>query len=252
VEPSIFDSDELNASLFFPRGDDDDAPPDATEIFVDVGGGVAVHVRRHAAPEARCDVLLFHGNGEIVGDYDGAARLFARCGGALVAADYRGYGKSDGAPTLRAVIDDARTIATAVRGDRPLVVFGRSLGGAAAHELYARPIDGMVGVVLESTYFDPRGLILRRGMRPPASFTDEERRVFMPESKLRAGTLPLLILHGADDTLIVPSEATSAIAAAGSADKRLVLIEDRGHNDIATGDGYWDALADFIGRVSAG
>jgi fermentation-respiration switch protein FrsA (DUF1100 family) len=57
-------------------------------------------------------------------------------------------------------------------------------------------------------------------------------------------------LHGADDTLIDPSEATAAIAAAGSADKQLVMIADRGHNDISAGDGYWEALAAFIARVT--
>ncbi|MBA3393684.1 MAG: alpha/beta fold hydrolase [Deltaproteobacteria bacterium] len=247
---SIFDRPEFNAALFFPRRDRSAPPAGARDLRVNVGGGVHVHVRRHAAPDARCTLLLFHGNGEVVADYDDAAARYARCGAALSIADYRGYGASDGTPTLRAVIEDARPIAEAVAAEAPgpLVVMGRSLGGAAAHELYARPIATMVGVVLESTFVDMPALIRRRGLTPPP-LTAEEEAVFDPRTKLPLGQLPLLVLHGDRDQIIVPTEGAATLAAAGSADKRLVMIAGRGHNDISFADTYWGALADFIARL---
>ncbi|MDQ3363952.1 MAG: lysophospholipase [Myxococcota bacterium] len=155
---SIFERPEFSNALFFPRRDHTAPPTGAHDLMVDVGDGIHVHVRRHAAPGARCTLLLFHGNGEVVADYDGAAAQFAACGAALAIADYRGYGASEGVPTLRGVIEDARPLAEAVAAEQagPLVVMGRSLGGAAAHELYARPIPAMVGVVLESSSTCPR------------------------------------------------------------------------------------------------
>ncbi|MEO8698921.1 MAG: alpha/beta fold hydrolase [Kofleriaceae bacterium] len=245
---SIFDRDDFNGSLFFVRRDVS-PPRRAQDRFVDVGGA-AVHVRLHEAAGARCTLLLFHGNGEVVADYDDAAADFARAGCALAVVDYRGYGRSEGTPTLRNAIGDARAVAESVRGDRPLIAMGRSLGGVAAHELYARPIDGMAAVVLESAFYDLAGLVRRRGLRAPEAFTVEELAAFDPAGKLRAGTLPLLVLHGARDTLIDPSEASSAIAAAGSADKQLVLIPGRGHNDISAADGYWRTLRAFVDRVT--
>lgn len=238
---SIFDRDAFTRALFFPRRDASPPPPGARDAMI---GGV--HVRAHAAPGARCTLLLFHGNGEVVADYDDAAPSFAAAGAALAVADYRGYGQSSGAPTLRGLIEDARPIAQ--HFDGPLIVMGRSLGGAAAHELYARPLPNMIGVVLESTFSDISGLVLRRGLAPPPLSADE-RATFDPLAKLPLGRLPLLILHGGDDSLIVPDEARASLDAAGSADKTLVFVDGHGHNDLARAEPYWRALAAFVQRL---
>lgn len=242
---SIFDRAAFNDALFFPRRDTSPAPAGAIDLMIDVGDA-QLHVRRHAAPHARCTLLLFHGNGEVVADYDGAAAEFAAAGAALAVADYRGYGKSTGAPTLRAVIADARPIAEAIG---PHIVMGRSLGGAAAHELYARPIESMLGVILESTYADVAALIRRRGLDAPP-LSEAERAQFDPLVKLPLGTLPLLVLHGARDHLIAAREADATLAAAGGKDKRLVLVPERGHNDVSFAEIYWSALAEFIARIA--
>lgn len=246
---SIFDRDDFTASLFFPRPDAT-PPGSATDLAVDVVGA-ELHVRCHPAPTARCALLLFHGNGEVVADYDGASGRFAACGAALAVADYRGYGKSTGAPTLRTLIADAPAVAAAVRDAMglPLVVMGRSLGGAAAHALYAQPIADMIGVVLESTFTDLRGLIARRGLRAPDAFTADETATFDPLPKLAAGRLPLLVLHGERDALIPVGEAATALATAGSAVKQLVTIPGHGHNDLSFADGYWAALAGFVAAL---
>jgi alpha-beta hydrolase superfamily lysophospholipase len=241
----IFDSDAFNRALFFPRRDTSAAPDGAVDLMIDVGGA-ALHVRRYAAPHARCTLLLFHGNGEVIADYDVAVDHFAEAGAALAVVDYRGYGRSTGSPTLRTVVDDARVIAEAIG---PHIVMGRSLGGAAAHELYARPTASMLGVVLESAFSDLAGLIRRRGLEPPALSADD-RATFDPLAKLPAGKLPLLVMHGARDHLIAATEAETALRVAGSPDKQLVLVPEHGHNDVSFSDVYWRALANFITRVA--
>jgi len=247
ADMSIFDRDEFNDRLFFPRADASPPPAGASDRMIEVDGA-RLHVRVHPAPGTAGTLLLFHGNGEVVEDYDDTAAGFARAGVGLAVMDYRGYGQSTGRPTLRTVISDARRVAEVLR---PRVVMGRSLGGVAAHELYARPIAGMAGVILESALFDLASLIRRRGLISPASFTHEERATFEPATKLALGRLPLLVLHGERDDLIVPSEARSALAAAGAAeaDKQLVMVPRRGHNDVSGGDNYWSALAEFILRI---
>ena len=242
---TIFDRPDFNAALFYPRGDVSPAPRGARDVYVAVPGA-RLHVRAHAAGHALPALLLFHGNGEVVADYDDAAERFARAGVSLVVADYRGYGASTGTPSLRHLIEDARVVADAVQ---PAVVLGRSLGGAAAHELFARPVASMRAVVLESAFCDLGALIRRRGLAPPRAFTPDERAVFDPADKLRRGTLPLLVLHGARDELIVPDEARQAYAAAGSQHKSLALIADRGHNDVSLAAAYWSELASFIATI---
>jgi alpha-beta hydrolase superfamily lysophospholipase len=243
---SIFDSAEFNDRLFVPRRDASPTPPGARDRMIDVDGA-KLHVRVHP-PAGNVTLLLFHGNGEVVADYYGAAARFARAGVTLAVMDYRGYGQSTGASTLRNLIADARLVADAIR---PHIVMGRSLGGAAAHELYARPVAGMEGVVLESALFDIAALIRRRGLEPPAAFTDDERATFDPALKLATGRLPLLVLHGERDDLIVPREAMSALATAGTpaGQKALVMVPRRGHNDVSLEDSYWSSLGGFIAQL---
>ncbi|MGE0401369.1 MAG: alpha/beta hydrolase [Kofleriaceae bacterium] len=243
---SLFDSPAFNERLFFPRGDVTPPPEGADDDFVEVGGA-SLHVRYHGVSPERRTLLLFHGNGEVVADYDDAAGLFAAAGFGLAVVDYRGYGQSTGTPTLRTAIADAHVILGAVHAvaAQPIVVMGRSLGSACAADLYAKNLPIVEGVVIESGLADLAGLVRRRGMEPPAQFSDEDRAAFDPLGKLARGTGPLLVIHGERDTMIAPSEAEAAFAAAGTKQKKLVIVPNRGHNDVSGSRTYWDALAAF-------
>ena len=94
-----FDSEEFNERLFFPRPDVSACPAGAVDLRVPVSGAT-LHLRLHPSADARCTVLLFHGNGEVVADYDDYARSYARAGATLAVVDFRGYGASTGTSTL--------------------------------------------------------------------------------------------------------------------------------------------------------
>lgn len=232
---SIFDTPEFNERLFFPR-EDLTSPPDGA-IDLDIEG---LHVRRYAATAGRPTLLLFHGNGEVVSDYDDQAEMFAAAGANLAVMDYRGYGGSTGTPTLRGMLADARLVCEAVK---PQLVMGRSLGAACAAELYGR--SDVDGFILESGFVELDGLIRRRGLEPPVLSADD-LATFDPLPKLARGRTRLLLLHGERDTMIAPREAERAYATAGTSDKTLALVPGRGHNDVSLSDVYWTALARFV------
>ncbi|CAN5487462.1 alpha/beta hydrolase [soil metagenome] len=226
---SIFDSDELNQRLFFPRRDRSRPPERAVEL--EVPGAVMRHVRCHRWLDEAPTLLLFHGNGEVTGDYDASARHFARCGVNLAVMDYRGYGRSEGTPTFRNMIEDAHRVFEAVN---PQFIMGRSLGSACMAELYATSFAR--GFVFESGFVDLEALVERRGLKAMGL---RDRGTFDPLPKLARGTAPLLVLHGEDDTIISADEGRRAYAAAGTTDKQLVLVPDHGHNDLSHGASYW-------------
>jgi pimeloyl-ACP methyl ester carboxylesterase len=245
-----FDSDAFNHTLFFPRAIASNAPVGAHDHFVDVDGA-ALHLRIHDANVATT-VLFFHGNGEVVADYDEAATSFAQVGASLAVVDYRGYGQSSGKPTLRSIMLDAHDVLAALQRlvDGTIIVMGRSIGSACSNELYGDPQglhERVKGFVIESGFTSIPRLAERRSMKPPLHV----EAIFDPIAKLRRGAHPLLILHGARDTLVRPDEADDAYAAAGSADKELVKLEGRGHNDISMAPAYWTKLASFIRRVTS-
>jgi hypothetical protein len=252
--PSLFDRDEFNERLFFPRREQSAPPPGSEDLRIAVEPGISLHVRAHSALGARCVVLLFHGNGEVVSDYDAIAPSFARLGCALIVADFRGYGASDGKPTLRSLSRDASIVAGVIRErvrSLPMIVFGRSLGAHCASQVAGALPPVADALVLESAATSLQTMAERRSMRLDAPLSDEDRAVFDPLPKLARCALPTLVLHGTIDAIIRPDEAQRAFDAIASEHKSLRWIEHRGHNDSSLSPEYWSALRAFVDGLVA-
>lgn len=250
---SIFDSDMFNGSIFFPRAARSRTPPGARDLLVTVASGVDLHLRLHSQLGTVATVLYFHGNGELVSDYDSLASTFARSVQVdLAVMDYRGYGQSGGAPSFRALLSDAAAVADRVRAELPgrtLIAFGRSLGSVCVAELagQARPVFS--AFVLESGIGDLVALLRRHRIASPDTLPEEDLRDFCPLRKLARCTRPTLVLHGAEDRLIPVEEARSAYNAL-QGPRSLTVIPDRGHNDISLHPAYWESLARFVQGVA--
>ena len=247
---SIFDSNIFNSNLFFPRIDSSLAPDNSHEYYIDASDGVRIHVRRHPNSKARLSLLFFHGNGEIVSDYDSLAEAFSSLGIELLIADFRGYGKSTGIPTLRSTLEDAHVIFDYLKENSifkaKVCVMGRSLGSAPAIELCSKRTD-IEACILESGYADPIPLVERRGLKVDNT-TPEENALFNNSQKISAVTCPTLIMHGEDDFLISPKEAQLNFKNLGSKIKTLEILDGVGHNDMmmATGHAYFNNLKLFF------
>ncbi len=250
---SIFDSPQFNQNLFFPRRDGLPVPPNSDEMQIEVEPGVKVHIRRYLNPESKFTLLYFHGNGEIVSDYNELAPIFAHLGAELIVCDYRGYGLSTGFPTLRNVLKDAHKIYQHLVDHEKMLdmicVMGRSLGSASAIELCSN-YPKINCCVIESGYADPIPLVERRGLKIEKT-TPEEDALFNNSQKIQKVKCPLLIMHGEDDVLIYPMEAKLNYEKAGSKEKALQILEGVGHNDImmAPNNGYFSCLHLFFSKV---
>ena len=107
---SIFDSQKFNKNLFFPRSDFSPVPDFCDDYYIEVSEDISIHCRRYLNINAKLSLLFFHGNGEIVSDYDNLAGFFSELDVELIVADFRGYGKSSGVPTLRNALEDSHII----------------------------------------------------------------------------------------------------------------------------------------------
>ena len=94
VDYGPLDRPEVLQYLFHPRPEPAAAaPPEGSiDLTVPVAPGVSLGARLHPAGAAAATLLFFHGNGEIVADYDDLGPLYARLGINFLALDYRGYG----------------------------------------------------------------------------------------------------------------------------------------------------------------
>jgi pimeloyl-ACP methyl ester carboxylesterase len=236
----ILDQPEVLRVLFHPRREVGfrPRPPGVRLVDLGVAPGLAVGGRLHPADADSPAVLLFHGNGEIAADYDALAPLYTRLGMTLLVVDYRGYGRSGGAPTAGSLLSDAVAVVEGLdalwgaHGLAPvrLYAMGRSLGSAAAIQVALYAGDRLAGLIIESGFADTFALLARLGVHVQG--VEEERDGFGNAAKMERVAQPTLILHGEADVLIPPADGRELYWRAAAQEKRLVLIPGGGHNDL--------------------
>jgi fermentation-respiration switch protein FrsA (DUF1100 family) len=145
-------------------------------------------------------VLMFHGNAGTMSDRLDFAKWVWGLGASLYMAEYRGYGDSEGSPSEQGLYADADACLEEVRklaAGAPVVVFGRSIGGAVAIDLASRhPVDGLI---VESTFTSLREMAGRSSI-PFASHLAAYD--FDSVSKIGEIEVPILIVHGNKDSFI--------------------------------------------------
>ncbi|MDD5095347.1 MAG: alpha/beta hydrolase [Dehalococcoidia bacterium] len=250
---SILDDPLILGFAFYPRQDCTPTPPDATDHMVPVDEGVSVFCRFYAIERKSPTILYFHGNGEVVCDYDDVAPIYSRIGINLFVADYRGYGRSGGQPTFSATVSDAHVVfkyfmKTLASGDYtgPVFVMGRSLGSISAIELASAYPETIKGLILESGFASFARLFRHMSFPMGIHGLDDLERAGM--EMVRRIRMPALIIHGEYDSLIPHSEAVLCYENLGSENKRLVTIPKADHNDILMAgiEQYFEAIGNFI------
>lgn len=253
---TLLDRPEVTRTLFYPRPARSAAPGGARDLMVQVTAGTAVHCRWHPSEAGERAILFFHGNGEIVADYDDLAPIYRQWGFSLFVADFRGYGMSDGRPTFSAMLADSLPICAAFHqaaDDADVgamrVIMGRSLGALPAVYLAAARPERFRGIVLESGAAGVRGW--SRFARPEDDSAAWHALGEAWLATVRAVRLPLLTIHGALDSLIPLESALAVGDVIGSTDQEIEIIPDAGHNDLLanSADRYFGALRRFADRL---
>lgn len=252
------DIPEVLLRIFHPRPELLAAtPPGATDLAIPVDAGVAVGARFHVARQTGPVILFFHGNGEIVADYDELAPFYTRMGVNFLPVDYRGYGRSSGYPTVSAMMRDSHTILRFVRdwlGDQnfsgPLAVMGRSLGSAPALELAASYPDAVAGLIVESGFAYASPLLRILGVQVEALGFKEDQG-FRNVDKIRQFASPTLIIHAERDHIIPFGDGLALHEASPAPDKTLLKIPGADHNNLLNVGfaDYMAAIRNFLGRL---
>ena len=249
------DHPAVNAAIFFPRPPPGrPAPRGSEDLTIPVSDGVKLNARYHPSDLSQPTILHFHGNGEIVADYDDIAPIFHSLGATLVSTDYRGYGYSTGTPSARGLIEDAHFVLDHVIGfleerghTGPLVVMGRSLGSAPAIELASMRGGEIAGLIVESGFARTRPLLALFGVSLE-SLGLEDISGLDNEHKMAKVHIPVLMLHAEQDVLLPPWNGKEIYERAASDKKRLVMISNADHNSIMAfgGQRYWGTIAEFL------
>jgi hypothetical protein len=251
------DRPEVVAALFYARHDTTPPPAGAQDHGIEVEPGVVLGGRFFLTGDpAAVNILFFHGNGEVVGDYDDVGPRYNEQGINFLAVDYRGYGKSTGAPTVSAMLQDAHRVLAWVRDwlagqgrTGHLVVMGRSLGSVSAIELAASE-EAVDGLIVESGIAETLPLLRTIGLDVEA-LSIGEADGFGNLEKIAQVQKPTYILHAQHDRIIPLTLAEGLQSVCGARSKEFQMIPGADHNNILerTGKLYFQAIKQFLRRV---
>lgn len=214
---------------------------------------------RHLAHGSQMVVLYFPGNGGHRQYRDADFQLLTRLSLHVVAFDYRGYGENPGTPSEANFAADAHAMwkyLTETRHVAPdrILLFGESLGGGVATRLAAELCQANTppaGLILSSTFTS----MVDAGSYHYPWLPIRLLLIDRYRSDLRIGhvTAPILMLHGARDSIVPLALGQRLFAAApdkshGGVPKAFVELPRANHKDILLTDEsrFREGLATFL------
>lgn len=187
-------------------------------------------------------VMFFHGSGDLIETPQPRIDGWRERGYGVLMPEYRGYGRSGGEPSERAIVSDACRFYDWL-ASRPdvdpgrIILHGLSLGGGVAAQVALR--RHTEALILESTFTSVAEFF--PGWLAPPALCDSP---FHTDRVLPTLERPVLILHGAEDEVIPAADGRRLHELA----KGSVYAEMPGHHDDfpLNWKAYWAVVDRFI------
>lgn len=241
----------LSDRLFYrPDRRDRGSPTDHSlryeDVFFPTADGSLLHgwfLPAETDGEARGTVLHLHGNAaNVTGHYE-FVRWLPAAGYQVLTFDYRGYGRSEGRVSRRGTAEDGAAALDYLRSredvDRSRVmVYGQSIGAAAAVVLASKRRDQIRGLVAEGGFCDYRKIVRHHVMGNPLLTVLAWWVPYLipkgsdPIDSVEAiSPLPVLFVHGKADR-VVPWQMSQAMYDRAGDPKELWLIDEMDHYEV--------------------
>lgn len=192
-------------------------------------------------------LLYFHGQGGTLQARAPRFKRFMSQGWGVYMITWRGYGGSTGSPSEANNVADAAMAYDAVRSaglsDKDIVLYGESLGTGVAVQLAARV--QAAGLILDAPYTSTVDVAAARYPFFPVRLA--MRDTYDSTRFIKNVRMPILILHGAQDT-IIPVQYGRELFATANEPKQLAVYPNGRHTDLYF-HGALDTVREFIGRV---
>lgn len=192
--------------------------------------------------ECRGLILFFHGNAENISTHSNGVAWLVPHGYCILTFDYQGYGRSGGEADIDAIHADAaimlqQAVSRAESIDKPLIIFGQSLGGAVAiYTVATSPQKSKIAtLIVEGTFISYRAIareklsehVLTWFLQPlvPLLITDR----YSPDHWVQEiYPVRFLVMQGVDDTIVSSHNGEMIFEKAGGP-KELWRTTPRGH-----------------------
>lgn len=233
----------------YPEGDWEPAETHFEDGWFESIDGLRLHgwYLKHEKPTAA--IVFCHGNaGNVTHRGYIAALLHKRLGASIFVFDYRGFGRSEGVPTVDGLIRDARAARVWLAdreeiAERDVVLMGESLGGGVAVQVAAA--DGARGLILQNTFSSLRDAADAHYPKLLVNMVVKDRLNSVESIASYKG--PLLQTHGDADT-VVPFASGKRLFDAANEPKMFVEVPGGNHNDLPA-KAFLFELDQFIGGL---
>ena len=189
-------------------------------------------------------VLYLKGNSKSIKGWGKFAVDFTRNNYDVIMVDYRGFGKSTGKRSQKAIKHDLQFIYNKIRekvSEKYIVIYGRSLGSGFATKLASMNSPKML--ILDAPYYS---LTKVTGRYMPFMPLSVILKYPMPTYKwLKYVKCPIHIIHGTKDRLI-PFSSSVKLSQVNAKLTRLHPIIEGGHKNLNNFESYHKILSEII------
>ncbi|MEM6894104.1 MAG: alpha/beta fold hydrolase [Bacteroidota bacterium] len=214
------------------------------EYNVETRDGAVINGLRFRAQSPKGVVFYLKGNSKSIKGWGKFAVDFTRHGYDVIMVDYRGFGKSTGRRTQKAVKRDMQVIYNKIRDKVPekyIILYGRSLGSGFAAKLASMNNPRML--ILDAPYYSLSKVAKKYIPFMPLSLLI---KFPMPTYKwLKYVKCPIHIIHGTDDRLI-PYKTSIKLSKINPKTTKLYTVIGGGHKNLNTFESYHQMLGEII------
>lgn len=203
---------------------------DFKQVWFKAPDGSRVNAWYYSLPGAKKIALISHGNGGNNAHRAIISAILLTHGLSVLVYDYEGYGKSEGKPSVKHIVQDGISAYDYIRNNlkfRPsqIVLLGESLGTGVSCQIAAQ--RQCAGIILESGY--ARLMEAGRDAVPwlwwyPHDWFDDLDSIAV----LKKAHAPVLIIHGDNDS-ILNVEYSRRLYAEAVEPKKLVIVHNMLH-----------------------
>tara|TARA_S200000501_G_scaffold374242_2_gene423304 strand:+ start:2575 stop:3363 length:789 start_codon:yes stop_codon:yes gene_type:complete len=244
--------------LFHPRKNIDVEVNKPNNLLIYVTDKIRVGTRLHLFDSKNPNLIYFHGNAELVSEYDEFSKIYKNLGINFIPVDYRGYGFSNGKPSFSTMISDSNIIFKYLKNyliennyTGQIFIMGRSLGSVSALEIAQNFQEEIDGIIIESGFAYIEPLFNLFGISPSLLKINFDKSL-NHINKIKEYYGPLLVIHAKNDQIINFSEGLDLYDNSNSNSKFNKWVENAHHNNIIQqmGLNYFNLLKEFIYQKS--